>query len=103
MPRPRTRSIHGWRPALGLYAEIHSQRYLWRSPSTAGLSTSDFGALLVPGERNLLYTAFGHDRVAIESRAIQFADDPSGTRTITFSVAVSLSPYEEQLCASAAS
>src|SRR5256886_6162127 len=52
---------------------------------------------LVPGERNLLYTAFGHDRVAIESRAIQFADDPNGKRTITFSVAVSLSPYEEQL------
>jgi len=57
-----------------------------------GLSTSDFGALLVPGERNLAYAAFGHDRVAIESRAIQFADDPSGKRTLTFSVAVSLSP-----------
>jgi len=55
-----------------------------------------FGALLVPGERNLAYAAFGHDRVAIESRAIQFADDPSGKRTLTFSVAVSLSPYEEQ-------
>jgi len=51
----------------------------------------------VPGERNLVYAAFGHDRVAIESRAIQFADDPNGKRTITFSVAVSLSPYEEQL------
>src|SRR5205823_15083633 len=32
-----------------------------------------------------------------ESRAVQFADDPNGKRTITFSVAVSLSPYEEQL------
>src|SRR5580693_365645 len=83
-------------PRSGLYAEIHSQHHLWRSPSTAGLS-SDFGALLVPGERNLAYAAFGHDRVAIESRAIQFADDPSGKRTLTFSVAVSLSPYEEQL------
>src|SRR6202030_2522498 len=40
--------------------------------------------------------AFGHDRVAIASRAIQFADDPKGTRALTFSVAVSLSPYEEQ-------
>ena len=87
-PRLRT-------PRSGLYAQIHSQHHLWRSPSTAGLS-SDFGALLVSGERNLAYAAFGHDRVAIESRAIQFADDPSGTRALTFSVAVSLSPYEEQ-------
>ena len=88
-PRLRT-------PRSGLYAQIRSQHHLWRSPSTAGLS-SDFGAPLVPGERNLAYAAFGHDRVAIESRAIQFADDPSGKRTLTFSVAVSLSPYEEQL------
>ena len=35
--------------------------------------------------------------MAIESRAIQFEDDPNGTRGLTFSVAVSLSPYEEQL------
>ena len=89
-PRLRT-------PRSGLYAQIRSQHHLWRSPSTAGRS-SDFGALLVPGQRsNLTYTTFGHDRVAIESRAIQFADDPSGKRTLTFSVAVSLSPYEEQL------
>jgi two-component system sensor histidine kinase PhoQ len=87
-PRLRT-------PRSGLYAQIRSQHHQWRSPSTAGLS-SDFGALLVPGERNLAYAVFGHDRVAIESRAIQFADDPKGTRALTFSVAVSLSPYEEQ-------
>ena len=84
-------------PHSGLYAQIRSQRHQWRSPSTAGLS-SDFGALLVPGERSpLTYGSFGHDRVAIESRAIQFADDPKDTRAFTFSVAVSLSPYEEQL------
>jgi two-component system, OmpR family, sensor histidine kinase PhoQ len=89
-PRLRT-------PRSGLYAQIRSQHHLWRSPSTAGRS-SDFGALLVPGQRsNLTYTTFDHDRVAIESRAIQFADDPSGKRTLTFSVAVSLSPYEEEL------
>jgi two-component system, OmpR family, sensor histidine kinase PhoQ len=87
-PRLRT-------PRSGLYAQIRSQHHLWRSPSTAGLS-SDFGALLVPAQRKLAYTTFGHDRVAIESRAIQFADDPKGTRALTFSVAVSLSPYEEQ-------
>jgi two-component system sensor histidine kinase PhoQ len=95
-PAPHTLDPRLATPRSGLYGEIRSQHHLWRSPSTAGLS-SDFGALLVPGERNLVYAAFGHDRVAIESRAIQFADDPSGKRTLTFSVAVSLSPYEEQL------
>jgi two-component system, OmpR family, sensor histidine kinase PhoQ len=83
-------------PRSGLYAEIRSQRHQWRSPSSAGLD-ADFGTLLPSGERNLSYASFGHDRVAIESRAIQFEDDPNGTRGLTFSVAVSLSPYEEQL------
>lgn len=83
-------------PRSGLYAEIRSPLHEWRSPSTAGLA-SDFGRLLPHGERRLRYTSFGHDRVAIESRAIQFADDPEGARTLTFSVAVSLSPFEEQV------
>jgi two-component system, OmpR family, sensor histidine kinase PhoQ len=83
-------------PRSGLYAQIRSPQHEWRSPSTAGLA-SDFGALLTHGERNLDYASFDHDRVAIESRAIQFEDDPSGAHTLTFSVAVSLSPYEEQL------
>src|SRR5205823_13927002 len=76
--------------------QIRSQQHQWRSPSTAGLA-ADFGPLLVPGERTITYAAFDHDRVAVESRAIQFADDPTGARAFTFSVAVSLSPYEEQL------
>jgi two-component system, OmpR family, sensor histidine kinase PhoQ len=83
-------------PRSGLYAEIRSQRHEWRSPSTAGV-TSDFGPLLTGGERSLSYETFGHDRVAIERRAIQFEDDPNDTRGLTFSVAVSLSPYEEQV------
>jgi two-component system sensor histidine kinase PhoQ len=36
-------------------------------------------------------------RVAIESRAIQFAEDPTEPQGFTFSVAVSLTPFEEQL------
>jgi two-component system sensor histidine kinase PhoQ len=83
-------------PRSGLYAEIRSPQHQWRSPSTAGLK-ADFGPLLTHGERKLNYAKFGHDRVAIESRAIQFQDDPSGARALTFSVAVGLSPYEEQL------
>jgi two-component system sensor histidine kinase PhoQ len=83
-------------PHSGLYAQIRSSEHQWRSPSTLGLP-SDFGPLLRHGERRFAYANFGHDRVAIESRAIQFEDSPSEARTFTFSVAVSLSPYEEQL------
>jgi two-component system sensor histidine kinase PhoQ len=57
----------------------------------------DFGPLLPQGGRSFSYAEFGHDRIAIESRGLQFEDDPNNPRAITFSVAVSLSPYEEQL------
>jgi len=83
-------------PRSGLYAQIRSMRHQWRSPSTAG-SAIDFGPLLEEGQRSLSYATFGHDRIAIESRGIHFTDDPHDTRSLTFSVAVSLSPYEEQL------
>lgn len=83
-------------PRSGLYAQIRSQLHEWQSPSNAKAEV-EFGPLLAHGERNTTYTSFGHERVAIESRAIQFEDDPKGQRTLTFSVAVSLSPYEEQL------
>jgi two-component system sensor histidine kinase PhoQ len=83
-------------PRSGLYAQIRSQLHEWRSPSTAGLKI-DFGKLLPPGQRSIAYVTLGYDRAAIESRAIQFEDDPNGTRVLTFSVAVGLSPYEEQL------
>lgn len=83
-------------PHSGLYAQIRSSGHEWRSPSTVGLA-SDFGPLLANGGRDITYASFGHDRVAIESRAIQFADNAAERGTLTFSVAVSLSPYEEQL------
>lgn len=95
-PAPHALDPRLARPHSGLYAQIRSQRHDWRSPSSAALD-ADFGELLPRGERDLTYATFGHDRVAIESRAIQFEDDPNGTRGLTFSVAVSLSPYEEQL------
>ena len=95
-PAPHTLDPRLEMPRSGLYAQIRSPLHEWRSPSTAGLR-GDFGALLTRGQRNLAYATFGYDRVAIESRAIQFEDDPNGTRGLTFSVAVSLSPYEQQL------
>ena len=49
------------------------------------------------GERSLTYADFEHDRVAIESRAIQFEEGAAESGAYTFSVAVSLAPYEQQL------
>jgi two-component system sensor histidine kinase PhoQ len=84
------------RPRSGLFAQIRSSNHQWRSPSTAG-TTIDFGPLLSEGGRSFSYGDFGHDRVAIESRGLEFEDDPNNPKPITFSVAVSLTPYEEQL------
>jgi len=84
-------------PRSGLYAQIRSLHHEWRSPSAAGLATN-FGPLLNRGGRTVSYATFGqHSRVAIESRAIQFAEDPNEPQGFTFSVAVSLTPFEEQL------
>ncbi|MGC8520293.1 MAG: ATP-binding protein [Steroidobacteraceae bacterium] len=83
-------------PRSGLYAQIRSARHEWRSPSTAGADVN-FGPLLEQGERQFSYTMAGHRRLAIESRGVAFADDPAGAGPVTFSVAVSLTPYEEQL------
>jgi two-component system, OmpR family, sensor histidine kinase PhoQ len=95
-PTPHTLDSRLATPHSGLYAAIRSQHHQWRSPSTAGTS-SDFGPQLVNGQRSLTYGMFGLDRVAIESRAIQFEDDPGDPGGLTFSVAVSLTPYEAQL------
>ncbi len=83
-------------PDSGLYAQIRSNNHAWRSPSTAGVPI-DFGAPLAQGEREFSYGLVGHTRVAIESRGISFQDDPTQAHALTFSVAVSLTPYEQQL------
>ncbi|HEY6483628.1 MAG TPA: ATP-binding protein [Steroidobacteraceae bacterium] len=84
-------------PGSGLYAQIRSAggRSVWRSPSTAG-APIDFGGALDPGARSVRYTTTDHQRIAIESRGIQF-EDAEGTWEFTFSVAASLTPYEQQL------
>ncbi|MGH8302687.1 MAG: ATP-binding protein [Steroidobacteraceae bacterium] len=84
-------------PDSGLYAQIRSNSHVWRSPSTAGVPIN-FGAPLTQGDREFSYGQVGHTRVAIESRGISFEDDPSRPgHALTFSVAVSLTPYEQQL------
>ena len=95
-PAPHTLDPRLETPRSGVYAEIRSSGPEWRSPSTAGLN-SDFGRLLSGGERNLTYATFGNDRVAIESRSIQFEGAQNAPSPLTFSVATSLSPYQQEL------
>ncbi|MFI4886870.1 MAG: ATP-binding protein [Steroidobacterales bacterium] len=84
-------------PDSGLYAQIRSNSHLWRSPSTAGVPI-DFGPPLAQGDRTFSYSIVGHTRVAIESRGLSFEDNPTRPgHALTFSVAVSLTPYEQQL------
>jgi two-component system, OmpR family, sensor histidine kinase PhoQ len=96
-PAPQSLDPRLATPRSGLYAQIRSQHQAWRSLSTAGLA-ADFGPLLNRGGRRVSYANFGREhRVAIESRAIQFAEDANEPQGFTFSVALSLAPYEEQL------
>jgi two-component system, OmpR family, sensor histidine kinase PhoQ len=96
-PAPQSLDTRLATPHSGLYAQIRSLHHEWHSPSMAGL-TGSFGPLLKLGGRSVSFATFGKDyRVAIESRAIQFADDPQEPQGFTFSVAVSLTPFEEQL------
>ena len=84
-------------PRSGLYAQIRSahNKTLWRSPSTAG-APIDFGAPLDPGTRRISYSNNGHERIEIVSRGIEF-EDRTGHVELTFSVAASLTPYEQEL------
>ncbi len=84
-------------PRSGLYAQIVSvkSKAVWRSPSTAG-APIDFGPVLKPGSRGISYSSNGHERIEIESRGIEF-EDRTGHVELTFSVAASLTPYEQQL------
>lgn len=83
-------------PHSGVYAQIRSSRHHWRSPSAAGMAI-DFGPMLPEGRREFSYRPYGADHLAIESRGISFEDAPRFSRSLTFTVAVSLSPYEEAL------
>jgi two-component system sensor histidine kinase PhoQ len=86
-------------PRSGLYAQILSthSKTVWRSPSAAGASI-DFGPPREPGIRDISYSTNDHERIEIESRGIEF-EDRTGHVELTFSVAASLTPYEQQLWA----
>jgi two-component system sensor histidine kinase PhoQ len=86
-------------PRSGLYAEIQSANAdapTWRSPSTAGANI-DFGRPLQTGAKAFRYTRVHDEDVAIASRGISFEDEARVRHNLTFSVAASLKPYQEQL------
>lgn len=87
-------------PGSGLYAEISMSQprdASWRSPSTAGAFV-EFGPPLQAGERRFHYSRLSDtEEVAIASRGIAFEDESHARRNLTFSVATSLAPYQEQL------
>ena len=85
-------------PGSGLYAQIHAsgRRSVWRSQSAAG-TFMQFGSDLAPGQRRFARSVIGGEPVAIASRGIEFEDEGQGARQLTFSVATSLKPYNEQL------
>ena len=84
------------RPHSGLYAQIRSPHHLWRSPSTSGMAF-DVPVTSRDDTHELAFGSLGPEKVAVESRTVRFADDPDGSRTLTFSVAAGLSPYVQQL------
>ncbi len=86
-------------PGSGVYAQIRGadEELPWRSPSTAG-TFLNFGPLMQPGERSYTHSRLQGEEIAIASRGIVFEDETLGSsRNLTFSVAASLTPYEEQL------
>jgi two-component system sensor histidine kinase PhoQ len=86
-------------PKSGLYAEIRPANpavRTWRSPSSAGADI-DFGPLLRTGERSFHYSRVHGEDVAIAARGISFEDERRIRHNLTFSVAASLKPYQEQL------
>src|SRR5262249_18606596 len=86
-------------PGSGLYAQIRSPRVnaVWQSPSTSG-EKIDFGPALKPGGRTFTRTTERDaDEVLVESRGIQFSDDPQTGQTLTLSVAASLGPFQKEL------
>jgi two-component system sensor histidine kinase PhoQ len=86
-------------PRSGLYAQIRAadpKLPVWHSPSTAGVEV-DFGPLLRTGEKTLGYTRVHGEDVALTSRGISFEDENHIKHNLTFTVAASLKPYQEQL------
>ena len=86
-------------PGSGLYAQIQSTDpgdVPWRSPSAAG-TFIDFGPPLTAGGKRYFRSRAQQTEVVIASRGISFEDESHVNRNLTFSVATSLTTYQQQL------
>jgi two-component system sensor histidine kinase PhoQ len=86
-------------PGSGLYAQIRVRGgdALWRSPSAAG-TFIDFGADAAPGRATFSYLSLpGGGRLALARRGIQWEVGTAPPQQLTFAVATSMAPYEQQL------
>jgi two-component system sensor histidine kinase PhoQ len=86
-------------PGSGLYARIRvaGGPELWRSPSTAG-TFLDFGAEAAPGRAEFaMVRSPGAQRLALARRGIRWEAGSGPPQQLTFAVAASLAPYDQQL------
>jgi len=86
-------------PGSGLYAQIRARGApaLWRSPSAAG-TFIDFGADAAPGSATVSFIALPDgQRLALARRGIQWELGSAAPQQLTFAVAASMAPYEQQL------
>ncbi len=86
-------------PGSGLYAQIRARGgpALWRSPSAAG-TFIDFGADAAPGSATVSFiTLPDGQRLALARRGIQWEVGSAPPQQLTFAVAASMVPYEQQL------
>jgi two-component system sensor histidine kinase PhoQ len=86
-------------PGSGLYARIRVSGgpELWRSPSTAG-TFLDFGPDAAPGRAEFsLVHSTGGQRLALARRGIRWEAGSGPAQQLTFAVATSMVPYDQQL------
>lgn len=84
-------------PGSGLYAQIRTTvSTMWRSPS-ATAKELDFGPALAPGTRTITRSEVQGEHIQALSRGLRWEDERGRRRDLTFSVATSLAPYEQQL------
>ena len=86
-------------PGSGLYAQIRGRGgpALWRSPSATG-TFIDFGGDVAPGGVTFAYVMLPDgQRLAIARRGIQWEAGTSAPQRLTFAVATSMAPYDQQL------
>jgi two-component system sensor histidine kinase PhoQ len=86
-------------PGSGLYAQIRVRggTALWRSPSAAG-TFIDFGADAAPGSATVSFISLPDgQRLALARRGIRWEVGSAPPQQLTFAVATSMAPYEQQL------